>query len=105
MAVYVDDYQLATTVGGVTGVWSHLMADTDTELCAFAEQLGICRPSTHRSDVVMPRCGVTEAERLLAIAAGALDITVEQAHSLATARQRIEAEAVQIAEDALRCSA
>lgn len=101
MTVYVDKYQLAATVNGVTAIWSHLMAHTDDELQAFAHKLGIYRPDTHRPDVAIPRIGITNDERDRAIAAGAFEITVDQARVLAAARERIDAESIQVAEDAL----
>jgi hypothetical protein len=102
MTVYVDDYRLPATVDGVTGAWSHLMADSESEVRAFAHRIGVDRVSTYRSDVLMPRFAVTEAERRRAIDAGAIQVTVDQARSLVVARERIEAEAVQVAEEALR---
>ena len=41
MTVYIDDMQRPATVGRITGVWSHLLADTDDELHAFADRLGL----------------------------------------------------------------
>lgn len=104
MTVYVDNYQLAATINGVTAVWSHLMAHTDEELLAFARELGVSRPGTHRSDVAIPRLGITDDERDRAISAGAFEITVDQARALAVARRRIEVESIQVAEEAItRC--
>lgn len=105
MTIYIDDYQFPATINGVTAVWSHLMAYTDDELRAFAHQLGIHRPSTHRPDVAIPRIGVTDDERRRAIAAGAVAITVDQARALALARDRVEAESIEIAEQATACDA
>ncbi|MGW5703892.1 DUF4031 domain-containing protein [Amycolatopsis japonica] len=43
MTVYVDDFTVPATVGGRSGHWSHLIADTEDELHAFAAQLGLPR--------------------------------------------------------------
>lgn len=43
MAVYVDDFNSAATVGRHTSQWSHLFADTQEELHAFAARLGLKR--------------------------------------------------------------
>lgn len=41
MTVYVDDMRRRARVGRITGNWSHLMADTPTELRDFARLLGL----------------------------------------------------------------
>uniref|UniRef100_UPI003F499B35 DUF4031 domain-containing protein n=1 Tax=Amycolatopsis sp. CA-293810 TaxID=3239926 RepID=UPI003F499B35 len=41
MTVYVDDFTVPAT--GRAGRWSHLIADTEDELHAFATQLGMPR--------------------------------------------------------------
>jgi len=43
MTVYVDDYRIPAQVGPVNAQWSHLMADSLTELLAFADLLGLKR--------------------------------------------------------------
>ena len=53
MTVYVDNMRVRATVGKLTGRWSHLIADTQEELHAFAEQIGLQRwmfqePKDHR---------------------------------------------------------
>ena len=46
MTVYVDNYRRPTTIGRLNGRWSHLTADTPTELHTFAGRLGL-RPGHH----------------------------------------------------------
>jgi uncharacterized protein DUF4031 len=41
MTVYVDNMLRPARVGRIHSRWSHLLADTHTELMAFAEQLGL----------------------------------------------------------------
>ena len=43
MTVYVDDIRIPARVGGLYGRWSHLIADTQEELHAFADRLGLRR--------------------------------------------------------------
>ncbi len=43
MTVYVDDAMIAATVGRLTSRWSHLIADDQAELHAFAARLGLRR--------------------------------------------------------------
>jgi hypothetical protein len=43
MTVYVDDASIAATVGPHTARWSHLFADGQAELHAFADQIGLRR--------------------------------------------------------------
>lgn len=53
MTVYVDDMRREARVGRITARWSHLLADSPSELRDFANQLGL-RPcwiqheGTHR---------------------------------------------------------
>lgn len=43
MTVYVDDARLWATVSGYRARWSHLLADEEAELHAFAARLGLRR--------------------------------------------------------------
>lgn len=43
MTVYVDDIGIPARVGGLSGRWSHLIADTQDELHEFAARLGLKR--------------------------------------------------------------
>jgi hypothetical protein len=43
MTVYVDDARIPATVGRIRGRWSHLFADTEDELHAFAAYIGLKR--------------------------------------------------------------
>ena len=43
MTVYVDDASIAATVGRLAARWSHLIADDQDELHAFALRLGLRR--------------------------------------------------------------
>ena len=43
MTVYLDDWRQPARLGPVDDRWSHLVADTDEELHAFAARLGMRR--------------------------------------------------------------
>src|SRR5258708_20945482 len=83
MAVYVDDMNLRADVPNgdhtVRGKWSHLFADTEAELKAFARKIGL-RPEwiqhegTHRVHF-----DVTAGKREQAIAEGATALTTREA--------------------------
>lgn len=89
MTVYVDDFRALATVNGTRGRWSHLVADEEAELHAFAERLGLRR--SWFQDPRVPRPGhrpavtgsyhaeswhydVVEAKRRAAIELGAVAI-------------------------------
>jgi hypothetical protein len=81
MAVYVDDARIPARVGRISARWSHLTADTQDELHAFALSIGLrrswfqpgksygARPSRHW------HYDVTESKRQAAIRAGARPIS------------------------------
>ena len=52
MTVYLDDWRQPARLGPVDDRWSHLVADTDEELHAFAARMGMKREwfqhRTHR---------------------------------------------------------
>ena len=43
MTVYLDDWRQPAQLGPVNDRWSHMVADTDEELHAFARRLGMKR--------------------------------------------------------------
>lgn len=79
--VYVDNARIPATVPNgsrqVSGVWSHLTSDTDAELHAFAERLGL-RRSYHQPYPEHSRShyDVTEPKRRLAIKLGAIAVRI-----------------------------
>jgi hypothetical protein len=78
MTVYVDDMRMPALVGHVQARWSHLTADTDEELHAFAARLGLRRewfqPNTRRPEA--NHYDVTDALRDEAIRLGAVAETI-----------------------------
>lgn len=93
MTVYVDDFRTQARVGGISGRWSHLIADTREELHAFASRIGLRRAWFQDPMVntglarkgILPKPGsyaaeswhydVTESKREEAIQAGAVALT------------------------------
>lgn len=77
MTVYVDNARIPARVGRFNARWSHMFADTQEELHAFAESIGLKRawfqPGKQYGDKP-PRhwhYDVTDSKRTAAIAAGA----------------------------------
>lgn len=102
MTVYVDNARIQATVGRVRGRWSHLTADTPTELHHFAQLIGLRRAwyqgkckATGRGacDELDGSCvhfhyDVTDARRADAIAAGAEDINIRKLGDIIRARRQ-----------------
>lgn len=100
MTVYVDDMRLKARVGRITALWSHLIADTEEELHAFAAELGLKRSwfqkpkgldgrspaKPHSLKAQMWHYDVTDAKRDQAIAMGAIPITLRQSIEIIRAR-------------------
>jgi hypothetical protein len=86
MAVYVDDF--FRSYRGMK--MSHLLADTDDELHAMVDTIGVARRH-HQSGTSGSHYDICAAKRLLAIAAGAVTITVRQA-AMMTKNRRLTGE-------------
>ena len=98
MTVYVDNFRAPAVVGRIRGRWSHLTADTEAELHAFAERLGLhrawyqakckhgpCSPCPHwHYDVV-------DAKRQTAIQLGAKAIDIRELGAIIRGRRTGEA--------------
>lgn len=74
MSVYVDDYQRRAQVGRLSGVWSHLMADTHQELLDFARQLGLSPRWIQYPGTPLEHFDVTDSKRQQALRLGAISI-------------------------------
>ncbi len=83
MAVYVDSANIDATVGRIRSRWSHLTADTQDELHAFAQRIGLqrrwfqtCKRPCSRAGESCPHWhyDVTTSRRAAAVAAGAVEI-------------------------------
>jgi hypothetical protein len=87
VAVYVDDYRAPAEVNGISARWSHLLADTDTELVAFGRRLGL-RPGWLQH-AGQPTChfDVTDGMREKAIRAGAQPISIRDSGEIVRRRR------------------
>lgn len=88
MTVYVDDMQRPARVGRINAVWSHLLADTDEELHAFAAQIGLKRRWHQHPGTPIAHYDVTESKRQLALRLGAVPIAYGGPESRELLRQR-----------------
>ena len=83
MAVYVDDTGLRADVPNgstvVRGRWSHLFADTEDELRAFAATIGLKQDWIQHPGQPHVHFDVTARMRRRALAAGATPVTWRQA--------------------------
>jgi len=80
VTVYLDDWRQPAHLGPVDDRWSHLVADTDEELHAFARRLGMRRAwfqdkpgRPHHAHYDLP-----ERARAEAVALGAVEVTWRQ---------------------------
>ena len=98
VAVYVDDWRQRATVGHVEGRWSHLLADTEAELHAFAGRLGLRRAwfQAHRHHPARHHYDLTDPLRAAAIELGAVPLTWRQAGRMIRARRQAAAPAAPV---------
>lgn len=74
MTVYVDDMRRGARVGKITARWSHLRADTDEELIAFAVRIGLRASWIQHPGTWRAHFDVTDAKRKQAIEVGAQEM-------------------------------
>lgn len=82
MAVYVDDH--AAPYGRM--VMHHMLADTDEELHAMADKIGVAR-RWHQNGMSGSHYDISKGKRDLAVEFGAIEITVRQAAMMARTRR------------------
>ncbi len=82
MTVYVDDFR--APYGRMK--MCHMLADTDEELHAMADFIGVARQH-HQDTMSGSHYDISLSKRALAIAAGAVEITVRQAAMMARERR------------------
>ncbi|WP_316234847.1 DUF4031 domain-containing protein [Bradyrhizobium sp. SZCCHNR1004] len=83
MAVYVDDMRAAFR----RMIMCHMIADTDEELHAMADKIGVAR-KWHQNTISGSHYDISKSKRDLAVAAGAIEITLRQCASMAVFRAR-----------------
>lgn len=88
MTVYVDDMRLLARVGRIEARWSHLMADTDEELHAFAASIGLRRSWAQYPGTWKSHYDVTDSKRAQAIYAGAVPIGYGSPEAIALTRRK-----------------
>jgi len=88
MAVYVDDMRRHATVGNLRARWSHLMADTDDELHAFATRLGLRRSWAQYPGTPKAHYDLTDSVRRRAMHLGAIPISYGGEESITLMRRR-----------------
>ena len=88
MTVYVDD--MHTTELGRFGRMKmcHMIADTDEELHAMADRIGVQRKWFQKPGTAGRHYDIAMSKRGLAVAAGAVEITMKQAACMC-ARRRV----------------
>ncbi|MDR5883591.1 DUF4031 domain-containing protein [Caballeronia sp. LZ032] len=83
MTVYVDD--MRARFGQM--IMCHMIADTDEELHAMAEAIGVARKWHQRPPKHSSHYDIALSKRALAIAAGAVPITMRQAAAMCRRRK------------------
>jgi len=115
VAVYVDDIGIPAKVGALSGRWSHLIADDQAELHAFAARLGLRRewfqdPTVNGKFKAAPgsraaenwHYDVTASKRRLALELGAVAVSWRDLPAVIDARIRRRAIVAEFAELARR---
>ncbi len=95
MSVYVDDFRVPARVRGINARWSHLTADTEDELRAFAVVLGLKSSWIQKPGTDYVHFDVTDSVRAAAVAAGARSVTIREGGELLRQR-RAAARATQV---------
>ncbi|SIM25943.1 Uncharacterised protein [Mycobacteroides abscessus subsp. abscessus] len=88
MTVYVDDMRMPARVGRLQARWSHLMADTDEELHAFAARLGLKRSWHQKPGTAISHYDVTDSRRREALRLGAVPIGYMSRESMDLIRRK-----------------
>lgn len=90
MTVYVDDLRRPARVGAIRGRWSHLFADTSSELHEFADSLGLRPEWVQHAGTIREHYDLTDSKRAQALAAGAVPVSYPRgvANLLDAKRQR-----------------
>jgi hypothetical protein len=83
VTVYVDDMRAPLRVGKYTLIMCHMIADTEAELHAMADRIGVAR-KWHQGD----HYDIALSKRVLAVRAGAVEITWHQCGVMAMNRRR-----------------
>lgn len=92
-AVYVDDmkaeYKPSHRSGQIKYIMCHMIADTEEELHAMADKIGVAR-KWYQGD----HYDITQSKRELAVKAGAKELTLRELANMAMKRRRERAAAL-----------
>ena len=95
MAVYVDDARIPAQVGRIRARWSHLYADSQDELHAFAQGIGLRRAWFQPGRPIggkpsrLWHYDVTESRRQAAIRAGARPVGLREFRAITGRRDGV----------------
>ena len=89
MTVYVDDMHLSALGRFGRMRMCHMIADTDEELHAMADRIGVARRWFQHPGTPRRHYDIALSKRALAIAAGAVEISMRQAACMC-GRRRVE---------------
>jgi hypothetical protein len=88
MSVYVDDMRAPFKSGKRTLIMCHMLADTDEELHAMAEALGIVKQHWQRPPKASTsHYDIAQSKRALAVKYGAIEVSMEQMAAMALRRR------------------
>lgn len=87
MTVYVDDMHLMELGRYRCMRMCHMLADSTAELLAMADRVGVDRKWIQSAGTAREHFDIAKGKRALAVAAGAVQITVRQAAAM-TAHRR-----------------
>ena len=91
MAVYVDDMHLSEMGRFGRMKMCHMIADTDEELHALADAIGVARRWFQKPGTWGRHYDIATSKRALAVKAGAIEITMRQAAGMCAHRRRFGA--------------
>lgn len=87
MTVYVDDMH-KTDLGRLGRMkMCHMIADTDEELHAMADRIGVARKWLQKPGTERRHYDIATSKRALAVKAGAIEITLRQASAMVARRR------------------
>jgi hypothetical protein len=90
MTVFVDDMAAPFEPSHRPGrkyVMCHMIADSDEELHAMADKIGVYR-RWHQNTMSGSHYDITKSKRALAVAAGAVEITLRQCAAMCSVRRQ-----------------
>ena len=87
MTVYVDDMHLSEMGQFGRMKMCHMIADTDEELHAMAARIGVARRWFQKPGTWSRHYDIAMSKRALAVAAGAVEVTMRQASAMCAHRR------------------